>query len=76
MLKIAMQAIKNMKTQENNNPELTCGIFPVDNILLYQVKKAKLKKWFRRKSNQEHLKISFDTTLNNVNNITNSVKIN
>ena len=50
MRKIAMQAIKTMKTEENNNPELACGIFPVDNILLYHVKKAKLKKCFRRKS--------------------------
>ena len=50
VLKIAMQAIKTMKTGENNNPELACGIFPVDNILLYHTKKTKLKKCFRRKS--------------------------
>ena len=53
MLKIAMQAIKMMKTGENNNPEFACGLFPVDNILLYHAKKAKLKKCFRRKSIQK-----------------------
>ena len=50
MLKIAMQAMKTLKTGENNNQELACGIFPVENILLFHVKKAKLKKCFRRKS--------------------------
>ena len=50
MLKIAMEAVKAMKNKDNNNQELACGIFPVDNILLYHAKKSRLKKCFRRKS--------------------------
>ena len=50
MLKNAMQAIQTLNAGENNNQALACGIFPVDNILLYHAKKTKLKKCFRRKS--------------------------
>ena len=50
MLRLATQAIQKMKTGDNNNKEFACGIFPVDNILLYHVKKDKLKKCFRKKS--------------------------
>ena len=50
MLRISMQAIRMMKGGDTTEPGLVCGLFPVDNILLYHVKKAKLKKCFRRKS--------------------------
>jgi len=48
MLKILKRAVKPL--DKTVPVELACGVFPVDNILFYQVKKNKLRKCFRKKS--------------------------